>query len=907
MAFQISPGVNVSEIDLTDSVPQTATTAGGLVGIFSWGPLGLPDRVTTISTATELKDIFKEPTSDSFMSFMTAKNYLSYSRDLKVSRLYNTETTRNAVDSVPVATAETIHKFISFSNTGTGGVIQTNNNYVNDGVSLLPSSWSGTFGSEFTSSPYSMGSFFEGTSDSTPSHTIGTQYDVSGNPLASDGTTVSDTNVLTGVPTDWTGNFDHVLGQTTIFKTLDELVWVKLLTAYDYATGDSPLYGDTYNPWTIDVLGDDVRLSFADLPNLRKNPVGDVTSTWTDTTVSGELDVPGDLTTIVFGSSFGLSAVTGGTITVTSSGATPAVLTVTVTIDASGVSTIVVTAMTPGANLDLNTLTYDYSGLSSEASFTAVTGIEVGVPQRNTFNLPTAARDTGGSIKLFSGGSELSSVSQYGILPDSTTNEFIYITDTLYDSSVLREFILESVGASYNVRSATGVLVLNEDTVDGYTGDSIFAARYAGDFGNKLRVHLVDIDTIENSLFVDKLDMIFDNSDDLAVVVTQSDDTGYEDISEVFVNLSKSSGTSNWINTINAQSELIWVLGVPLSYRESPTQRNVWNSSLTGDVRSYVNLLASGDHKYILADGNNGDVNLSDWQTAMLPFRNKEVSDISLLFGSGDGLNLEDYKTFLLGLVDVAYSRKDIVSLLSPHITMSNSTEDVVTFFDSLRSNMGDHVMQTYAFADSNFKYQYDVFSDSYRWVPLCGDIAGVMSRTDEDRDPWFSPAGFNRGGIKNVTKLRFAQDRTDRDMLYKKSINPVCTFPGQGTILYGDKTFTRKSTSFDRINVRRLFIVLEKLIEAASNQTLFEFNDDFTRSQFVSMVEPFLRDVKGRRGIYDFKVVCDTTNNTPTVIDSNRFIGDIYIKPSRSINFIQLNFVAVATGIEFNEVVGKF
>jgi hypothetical protein len=466
---------------------------------------------------------------------------------------------------------------------------------------------------------------------------------------------------------------------------------------------------------------------------------------------------------------------------------------------------------------------------------------------------------------------------------------------------------LESIGAIYNVRTANGILVLNKDTVDNYTGDSIFAARYAGKSGNNIRVYLIDIDTIEHSQWSDKLDMIFDESNDLAVVITRTDDFGNNEVTEVFINLIKGTGTSNWINTINAQSELIWVLGVPNSYRESLGQRNVWNSSLVGDIRVYVNLLSSGDHEYILADGNDGELVAGDWIRAILPFKNKEVSDISLLFGAGDGLNVTEYKVFLSNLVDAAYSRKDIVALLSPHILMSTNVDDVITFFDSVRLTLTDHVMQTYAFADSNFKYQYDVFNDTYRWLPLCGDIAGVMSRTDEDRDPWFSPAGFDRGGIKNVTKLRFAQNRTDRDMLYKKSINPVCTFPGQGTILYGDKTFTRKSTSFDRINVRRLFIVLEKLIESASNQTLFEFNDDFTRSQFVSMVEPFLRDVKGRRGIYDFKVVCDTTNNTSTVIDSNRFVGDIYIKPTRSINFIQLNFVAVATGVEFNEVVGKF
>jgi phage tail sheath protein FI len=180
------------------------------------------------------------------------------------------------------------------------------------------------------------------------------------------------------------------------------------------------------------------------------------------------------------------------------------------------------------------------------------------------------------------------------------------------------------------------------------------------------------------------------------------------------------------------------------------------------------------------------------------------------------------------------------------------------------------------------------------------------MARTDAERDTWFSPAGFNRGVIKNVIKVAWNQNKTDRDDLYKASINPVVTFPGQGTILYGDKTFTNKPSAFDRINVRRLFIVLEKSIATASKFTLFEFNDEFTRSQFVSLVEPFLRDVKGRRGIYDFLVVCDETNNTSEVVDRNEFIGDIYIKPARSINYIQLNFVAVRTGVSFEEVVGQ-
>jgi phage tail sheath protein FI len=180
------------------------------------------------------------------------------------------------------------------------------------------------------------------------------------------------------------------------------------------------------------------------------------------------------------------------------------------------------------------------------------------------------------------------------------------------------------------------------------------------------------------------------------------------------------------------------------------------------------------------------------------------------------------------------------------------------------------------------------------------------MVRTDNERDPWFSPAGFNRGQVKNIIKLSFNPTKAQRDQLYKNGVNPVVTFPGQGTVLFGDKTLLSKPSAFDRINVRRLFIVLEKAISTAAKFTLFEFNDEFTRAQFRNLVEPFLRDVQGRRGIYDFRVVCDESNNTPEVIDRNEFVGDIYVKPARSINFIQLNFVAVRTGVEFTEVVGR-
>ena len=283
-------------------------------------------------------------------------------------------------------------------------------------------------------------------------------------------------------------------------------------------------------------------------------------------------------------------------------------------------------------------------------------------------------------------------------------------------------------------------------------------------------------------------------------------------------------------------------------------------------------------------------------------FKSAEDVDISLVLGS------DADSTVATHLVNnIAESRKDCIVCLSPERAdcVNNNgydgkeTDDIISFRDSLPNS-------SYAVMDSGWKYQYDKYNDVYRYVPLNADTAGLMVQTDSTRDPWFSPAGFNRGNVKSVVRLAFNPTKADRDRLYKKGINPVVTFPGQGTVLFGDKTMLAQPSAFDRINVRRLFIVLEKAISTASKFTLFEFNDDFTRSQFRNLVDPFLRDVQGRRGITDFRVVCDNTNNTGEVIDRNEFIGDIYIKPARSINFIQLNFVAVRSGVEFNEIVGS-
>jgi phage tail sheath protein FI len=301
-----------------------------------------------------------------------------------------------------------------------------------------------------------------------------------------------------------------------------------------------------------------------------------------------------------------------------------------------------------------------------------------------------------------------------------------------------------------------------------------------------------------------------------------------------------------------------------------------------------------------LGGGNDATVTDGDLQRGWDLYTNADVVDVSLLPLGDVSATVANYV-----IQNVAEVRKDCVVFLSPSRSSvvnnaGNEQDSVVAYRNTLTSS-------SYAFMDGGWKYQYDKYNDVYRFLPLNGDIAGCAVRTDTTRDPWFSIAGYDRGQIKNIVKLAWNPTQAQRDVLYKSGVNPVVSFPGDGTILYGDKTLQSKPSAFDRINVRRLFIVLEKAIARASKFSLFEFNDEFTRAQFVAFVEPFLRDVQGRRGIFDFRVVCDTTNNTPEVIDSNRFVGDIYIKPARSINFIQLNFVAVRTGVSFDEIVGKF
>ena len=355
-----------------------------------------------------------------------------------------------------------------------------------------------------------------------------------------------------------------------------------------------------------------------------------------------------------------------------------------------------------------------------------------------------------------------------------------------------------------------------------------------------------------------------------------------------------SDGTSNYyVDVINNRSEYLRWLDKPTGLTNAGAAISA-TSSYTTVTAAVSNTLSAG------TDDNTPTA--AEIGTGLGLFADAETVDVNLLFAYPDAGSTD---TDIAGhLITTAVGRKDCMAFISPPITLSR---DSATPNSAITTWMGLGAISStsYAAADSSAVYVYDKYNDTYRWIGAAGHQAGLCANTDNVADAWFSPAGVNRGQLLGITKLAYNPSKGHRDELYKARVNPVVSLPGQGTVLFGDKTLLKRPSAFDRINVRRLFIVLEKAISTAAEAQLFEFNDEFTRAQFRNLVEPFLRDIKGRRGLTDFAVVCDQTNNTSQVIDSNRFVADIFIKPARSINFITLNFVATRTGVDFSEIAG--
>ena len=398
--------------------------------------------------------------------------------------------------------------------------------------------------------------------------------------------------------------------------------------------------------------------------------------------------------------------------------------------------------------------------------------------------------------------------------------------------------------------------------------------------------------------------VVADATGDITGFATDSAGNRTKGVVETFSRMSKNPIAKTAQGNSNYYPDVIYRESAFIYWTDHISAGSNWGTDTTStytDVDTItIDTLSGGTDDYSVTAG--------ELELAYDKFSDTESVDINLVLGGPSG-HINDTSggqdTHVTMITNLVEGRRDCVGFVSPYRAATVGVTSSVTATENLKVAYDLCPSSSYMVFDSGYKYMYDKYNDVFRFVPLNGDIAGLCAFTDSVRDAWFSPAGFNRGNIRGAVKLSYNPNKGERDILYRARINPVINFPGQGVVLVGDKTALNKTSAFDRINVRRLFLVLEKAISTAAKFQLFEFNDEFTRAQFRNLIEPFLSDVQGLRGFSDFKVIADSTNNTGEVIDRNEFIGDIFIKPNRSINFITLNFIATRSGIEFSEVGG--
>ena len=779
MPFQLSPGVNVTEIDLTTIVPAVASTDGAIAGVFRWGPI---DQRVLVDSENALVTRFGKPTNLNPETWFTAASFLGYGNRLHVSRAANT----NGLSPV-VTVANVTSGQVNVSVSSTTGLE----------VGMILISSSNTSGS----GQIALGATIADIIDST---TIALSTETDALITSTNGTLQFVTNTV----------FTAVANGATVTNLAGQIVKNEAEFATKEASEfDSDVYFIAKFPGEI---GNSLRISVC------ANSQG-------------------------FNQLINISNSTH----YVSNGTTSHVTTFTANVN-SNTATINIVATSSDYSNTLATVNTAIHALYQ--SINATDKLELGNTQLGTqfikINSITTSNATGNS---------------------SAANATITI---VFDEELkLASDVVIGGGANKTANTLHRYWEF-WDNVDAAPGKSDYQINFGNNSVNSDEMHVVVVD--EGGKFTGVPGTILET---------------YRAVSRATDSKTVDGATNYYKDIINDQSQYVYAINT-LSGAPVATAENLTNSTL--DVISYDFVLGR--------DGKDeSNISMTNLATAYDMFASAEDVDISLvLTGKSTSTQLANY------LIDnLAETRKDCVVFVSPKKSdavnnVGQEADYMVSFRNGLRST-------SYAVMDSGYKYMYDRYNDLYRWVPLNGDVAGLCVRTDNTNDPWWSPAGLNRGQIKNLVKLAYNPRKADRDTLYKSGINPVVTFPGQGTILFGDKTLLNKPSAFDRINVRRLFIVLEKAIATASKFTLFEFNDAFTRAQFKSLVVPYLREVQGRRGITDFLVVCDETNNTPEIIDRNEFVGDIYIKPARSINFIQLNFIAVRTGVAFSEVVGQF
>jgi len=483
--------------------------------------------------------------------------------------------------------------------------------------------------------------------------------------------------------------------------------------------------------------------------------------------------------------------------------------------------------------------------------------------------------------------------------------------------------------SSYNPANYTDPVVKNKSNFDTQlaaldSDEHTFVARFPGDLGNSLRVSIcpksTDDSAFDNWVYKSSFDgapseSFYDSNRDgsatevhVAVVDKNGKFSGTKGTvleTYPYVSLASNSKNSNGSTAfvkdiINGRSEYVYLVGFDSDFNAG----NAGTDLTPGTAKSYATADAAVVNYDFDSGANSSALTQGIFQTAYDLFDDKEQVEVDFLIAPG--LNdSADQKSMVNSLIGAAVTRKDCMVVASPHRDAIVGQTNEATITTNITGYANTLLQSSYLVNDGNYLKVYDKHNDQFIEIPAASSTAGIMALTDRDAAPWFSPAGVRRGQYLGVTSLSYNPGKNNRDALYKAAVNPIVNTPGQGIVLFGDKTGLTRPTAFDRINVRRLFIVLERAIARAAENVLFEFNDEFTRAEFVNVIEPVLRDIKGRRGITDFRIVADETVNTPAVVDRNEFIANIFIKPARSINYVTLNFVAVRTGVDFEEVTG--
>ncbi len=846
MAIQLSPGVNVSEIDLTTVVPSVATTDGAFAGVFRWGPIG--ERVF-IDTEDRLVARFGKPTNFNPETFFSAANFLSYANRLWVSRAANTSgatpyipacvtTGKSNVVSIPDTTliepgmylTQTSNTSIFVGNEKTYVVSKNSTSIVMSTAALEDGIVDLYFGRPETT--YTAIGFDSANADARVANLVHQIVSNENDYLVKDGTFDSDIIYVAKYPGKLgnsirVGVCDNPASFTGTISTIDNTAPVNSMMEFRIGDKNAYLkYAGTNGAFAAEFagqisVGDQIRAGNAAIGYQYLQVLGTKIS-FDDTSfavVNGNTGIKDNFFTI------SNNSFTNGDAVVYSNTSTTAVV----------------------------------QGLTPDTTYYVV--------HANTSGIKLAEKPFGDIVSVLP---TSNAVAQFN---SNTTTLAVTFEDP---------YRLRSPYTTTNVNRNWEFFNVFETA----PGQSTWQL------------------TNGNTAALDELHLVVVDDGGLITGTPGTILESYKGLSRA-VDAKNVDGSGNYYkDVLNQGSQFIWWAN----------DRSVAPSA-KGQALTTSTAAAPADIKMVLgSDGlDENAVSLGTLGQAWDLFASPEDIDVSLIIqgkpvGGVTVVNGETVVNYQLAnylINNIAERRKDCIVLISPDkSTVLNNIGDEA---NSLKNWRGALVSTSYAVMDSGYKYQYDRYNDLYRWVPLNADIAGTCVRTDQTNDAWWSPAGYNRGGIKNVIKLAYNPNKAARDILYPNGVNPVVTQPGQGTVLFGDKTLQSKPSAFDRINVRRLFIVLEKAISTAAKYSLFEFNDTFTRAQFKNLIVPYLRTVQGRRGITEFKVVCDESNNPPQIVDSNQFVGDIYIKPARSINFIQLNFVAVPSGVQFSEVIGKF